>query len=59
MSKKLIVLLVLLGTLVLVTPAAAGGWTLITVDHLPSEAAAGEKVEVTFTLLQHGQQRRL
>lgn len=40
----------------LATPAAAGGWATILVDHDTSATTGrpGEPIEVTFTVLQHG-----
>lgn len=36
------------------TPALAGGWALVTLDSLPSEARAGEELHLGFMVLQHG-----
>src|SRR5215216_7293776 len=40
--------------LVLVIPAFAGGWAVITLDELPLHVLAGEPLSVGFTVLQHG-----
>jgi mono/diheme cytochrome c family protein len=49
-SLLLAVLLLLLATI----PAFAGGWAVITLDELPSGAAAGEPLTIGFTVRQHG-----
>jgi hypothetical protein len=40
--------------LILVTPASAGGWAVITLDTLPGEIAAGQPMEIGFMVRQHG-----
>lgn len=44
----------LLLSLMLVVPAYAGGWAVITLDELPSNVVAGEPLTIGFTVLQHG-----
>jgi cytochrome c2 len=46
--------LVLLLGLILVTPALAGGWAVITLDALPAEIEAGKPFEIGFMVRQHG-----
>jgi hypothetical protein len=46
--------LTLLMSLIIVVPAFAGGWAVITLDELPSNVIAGEPLTVGFTVLQHG-----
>jgi len=36
------------------TPAAAGGWAVVTLDELPTDVVAGLPVEIGFMVLQHG-----
>jgi cytochrome c2 len=48
----LLTLLVLLGIPAL---AAAGGWSVLTLDELPTEVRAGEPVTIGFMIRQHGQ----
>jgi len=43
----------LLTALVLV-PAWAGGWAVITLDSLPGEVSAGQPLAIGFTVRQHG-----
>jgi mono/diheme cytochrome c family protein len=45
---------VLLFKLILVIPAFAGGWAVVTLDHLPTQVVAGEPVEIGFMLRGHG-----
>lgn len=40
--------------LLFVTPVLAGGWAVITLDHLPGEVGAGQPVEIGFMVRQHG-----
>ena len=42
--------------LVAVLPAAvfAGGWSVVSLDSLPSDVGAGQEITVGFTVLQHG-----
>jgi hypothetical protein len=35
-------------------PAVAGGWALVKLDEVPSGVAAGARVSIGFTVLQHG-----
>jgi len=46
--------LMLAGTLLLVSPALAGGWAVITLDELPGEVVAGRPLEIGFMVRQHG-----
>jgi cytochrome c2 len=41
-------------TFLLVSPALAGGWAVITLDELPGEIVAGQPLEIGFTVRQHG-----
>jgi len=36
------------------SPAAAGGWAVVTLDELPTDLVTGRPVEVGFVVLQHG-----
>jgi mono/diheme cytochrome c family protein len=47
-------MLPLLALFTFVTAADAGGWAIITVDHLPGYAIAGKPLTLTFTIRQHG-----
>lgn len=38
----------------LISPAAAGGWAVTSLDHVPAAIVAGETTRVGFTILQHG-----
>ena len=40
--------------LLLVTPALAGGWTVVTFDRVPTDAQAGEKLTLGLMVRQHG-----
>ena len=40
--------------LVLVLPAFAGGWAVVTLDALPTKVVAGESLTVGFVVRQHG-----
>jgi len=40
--------------LLIVRPAAAGGWVVISLDELPGPVRAGETVRLGFTVRQHG-----
>jgi hypothetical protein len=51
---RISLVLALLLSVVLVMPAFAGGWAVITLDELPSNVVAGEPFNVGFTVLQHG-----
>jgi mono/diheme cytochrome c family protein len=48
------VLLVALLVTLLVQPSFAGGWTVVTLDQLPQDVQAGERVQVGFQVQQHG-----
>jgi len=51
---RISITLALLLSLVLVIPAFAGGWAVITLDQLPTGVVAGEPLTIGFTVLQHG-----
>jgi len=42
--------------LIAATPAAFGGWAVITVDAVPASLEAGRPVTVAFTVRQHGRE---
>jgi hypothetical protein len=46
--------LVLLFGLIFMIPVFAGGWAVVTLDHLPEQVVAGEPVEIGFMLRGHG-----
>lgn len=52
--RFLLVLIIVLLTLLTVTPVMAGGWAVISLDSLPGEIIAGQPVSIGFTVLQHG-----
>jgi len=43
-----------LAVFALVTAAYAGGWAIISVNHLPDYAVAGQPLTLTFSIRQHG-----
>lgn len=47
-------LVALLLSLLVIIPASAGGWAVITLDELPSNVVAGEPLTIGFTVRQHG-----
>ena len=47
-------MLPLLALFAIVTAAYAGGWAIITVDHLPDYAVAGRPLTLRFAIRQHG-----
>lgn len=47
-------LLFLIAALALAYPVYAGGWAVITLDHLPVDVAAGEPYALGFVVRQHG-----
>ena len=51
---RISIALALLLSIVLVIPAFAGGWAVITLDELPTGVVAGEPLTIGFTVLQHG-----
>lgn len=55
MRRKLGILGILIGLLLLATPVLAGGWAVITLDSLPGEVRAGETTSIGFMVRQHGQ----
>jgi len=46
--------LILLFVLALPLAASAGGWALTSFDEMPTEFAAGEAYDLSYTILQHG-----
>ncbi len=56
MLRRILFLLVLTTALMLAwsVPAWAGGWAVITLDSWPEAVTAGEPVDVTLTVRQHG-----
>jgi mono/diheme cytochrome c family protein len=40
--------------LIFIIPVFAGGWAVVTLDHLPTQVVAGEPVEIGFMLRGHG-----
>lgn len=48
------VLLVTLLTLLLIQPLLAGGWTVVTLQDLPMQMQAEERLDVSFLVQQHG-----
>jgi hypothetical protein len=56
MRRRLIFSLVvsLAAVLLLVAPALAGGWAVITLDTLPRDVRAGQSIRVGFVIRQHG-----
>jgi hypothetical protein len=56
MSSKIRIALgiAILLSLVVVIPAFAGGWAVITLDELPTNVVADEPLTIGFTVLQHG-----
>lgn len=55
MMKRRVILLI--GMLMLLLPAAsalAGGWVVISLDALPGKIHAGESLQVSFMVRQHG-----
>lgn len=51
---RISMIVALLLSLIVVIPAFAGGWAVITLDRLPFDIIAGEPVTIGFTVLQHG-----
>jgi cytochrome c2 len=51
---SLLVLFALAVSLVLFSPASAGGWAVVTLDSWPENIVAGEPVEISMTVRQHG-----
>ena len=45
---------VILAMLALAIPALAGGWAVLTLDSLPREVRAGERLQLGFIVRQHG-----
>lgn len=55
MLRKLGVLGIFIGLLLVAAPVLAGGWAVITLDSLPGEVRAGETLSIGFMVRQHGQ----
>lgn len=55
MRRKLGILGILVGLLLLTAPVLAGGWAVITLDSLPDDVSAGETLSIGFMVRQHGQ----
>jgi mono/diheme cytochrome c family protein len=54
-KRFLMGLTLLFGVLLLAVPAVlAGGWTVTTLDALPTEVVAGQPLQVSFMIRQHG-----
>jgi mono/diheme cytochrome c family protein len=51
---RISLILALVVSLLLVIPAFAGGWAVITLDELPTGVVAGQPFTIGFTVLQHG-----
>ncbi len=51
---RLFLLAVILASFLIVSPAFAGGWSVTTLDELPTEVLADEPVTVGFVVRQHG-----
>lgn len=56
MNKHIIstILSIVLCSLLFTQPAAAGGWTVVTVDALPLLVEVGEPIQISFLVQQHG-----
>lgn len=54
--KRMLVLVMVVALCLLVVPAWAGGWAVVTVESLPGEVRAGENVHVEFSVRQHGRE---
>ena len=56
MSSRSCLLIALLFSLAFLfaVPAYAGGWAVITLDHLPTDVNVNQPINVGFTVLQHG-----
>ncbi len=52
--KTFLVLVVVLLITLVAGPVLAGGWAEVTIDQLPSEIRAGESIQLSFMVLQHG-----
>ncbi len=55
-KRMLVLIMVVMALCLLVVPAWAGGWAVITVENLPGEVRAGENVHVEFSVRQHGRE---
>lgn len=45
---------IMLALAAIVVPTFAGGWAVVTLDHLPDQVTTGESVTVGFVVRQHG-----
>lgn len=56
MTRRTITIFLINGLflLLLATPLFAGGWAVVTVDHLPQYLHVGEVTTLGFTVRQHG-----
>jgi hypothetical protein len=54
MRRRLSLGFVLAVAMLLVSPAVAGGWAIVTLDSLPRDVRAGQNVRVGFSIRQHG-----
>jgi hypothetical protein len=54
-GKQLLILATLLGLLLVVPSALAGGWAVVTLDELPAEVRQGTSLRLGFMVRQHGQ----
>src|SRR5690348_7331412 len=52
--KRLSIIIVTALVALSVAPAFAGGWAVVTLDHLPTEVVAGEPLTIGFMVRQHG-----
>jgi mono/diheme cytochrome c family protein len=54
-TKAIFISLLTLGlTILIILPVAAGGWATITLDEIPENVHAGERITIGFTVRQHG-----
>lgn len=54
-TKAIFISLLTLGlTILFILPVAAGGWATITLDEIPENVHAGERITIGFTVRQHG-----
>src|SRR5881628_1805564 len=54
MNRRVPFMLPFVAVFALVTAAYAGGWAIITVNHVPDYAVAGQPLTLTFSVRQHG-----
>jgi hypothetical protein len=55
MRRRLILGFVLAVSMLLASPALAGGWAVVTLDTLPQDVRAGQALRLGFMVRQHGQ----